>query len=97
MVTVSILGILVTAAVGVFDISTQKQRIVACDTNKETIELAIARAAAIYEKPVGQIFDADVDPFITGGIASLQCEANKNPQARYHVINGVISPQHNHR
>lgn len=97
MVVVAILAILVTAAVATFDIATEKQRIASCNTNLDTIRIAINRAAAVYEKPLNQINDADVNQFITGGIGALQCDARKNPQASYHVVNGVISPAHNHK
>lgn len=97
MATVAILGVLVTAALATFDVATEKQRIAACETNLDTIRIAINRAAAVYEKPLNQINDADVNQFITGGIGALQCDARKNPQASYHVVNGVISPAHNHK
>lgn len=96
MVTVAILGILVTAAVAAFDRVNERQRIEACATNLDTINIAISRAAAIYEKPLSQINDAEVSQFITGGISALQCEARTNPQHEYHVANGVVTPAHNH-
>ena len=96
MATVAILGVLVTAALATFDAATEKQRIAACEANLDTIEIAIHRAAAIYEKPLNLIDNDDVNPFIKGGIAALQCEAHNNPQPSYSVVNGVISPAHSH-
>lgn len=96
MATVAILGILVTAALAIFDVAAEKQRVVACETNLDTINIAINRAAAIYEKPLNEINNADVDLFITGGIKALQCEAHNNPQPSYSVVNGEVSPAHNH-
>lgn len=97
MAVIAILGVLAVAAIGMFDVSTEKARVAQCDNNKKTIEIAINRAAAIYELPKTSINDAQVSPYITGGLSALQCTAKKNPQATYHVVNGVISPAHNHK
>ena len=96
LAVVAILGILAVAAVGMFDVSTEKARVRECDNNIKTIQIAINRAAAIYEKPLNEINNADVDLFITGGIKALQCEAHNNPQPSYSVVNGEVSPAHNH-
>lgn len=97
MAVVAILGILLMAALGSFNIATERARVQECDNNIKTIQIAINRAAAIYELPKSAINDAEVDKFITGGIASLSCSAQKNPEHSYHVVNGVITPEHNHR
>lgn len=97
MVTVLILGILITTAVGLFNTSIQKANRAACAANVETINLAIARAALISGKSIYIINDADVNPYITGGLASLQCNAKPNPVSTYHVVGGVITPAHNHQ
>lgn len=97
MGVVAILGILLMAAMGAFDLATERARVSECDNNIKTIEIAINRAAALYELPKSSINDAQVNQFITGGLASLSCSARKNPQHTYHVVNGVISPEHNHR
>ena len=97
LAVVAILGILSVAAVGLFDISTEKARVQECDNNIKTIEIAINRAAAIYELPKTSINDAQVNPYINGGLASLSCSAKKNPQSTYHVVDGIINPAHNHK
>jgi len=97
MVTVLILGILVTTAVSLFNTSIQKANRTACDKNVETISLAIARAALISGQSAGSLNDTDIDPYITGGLASLKCSAKPNPVSTYHVVGGVITPAHNHQ
>ena len=97
MVTVLILGILVTTAVGLFNTAIQKADRTACTANVETINLAIARAALISGQSTGSLNDSDIDPYITGGLASLQCSAKPNPVSTYHVVGGVITPAHNHQ
>lgn len=97
LAVVAILGILSVAAVGLFDISTEKARVQECDNNIKTIQIAINRAAAIYELPKTSINDAQVNPYITGGLAALSCSAKKNPQPAYHVVGGIINPAHNHQ
>lgn len=97
MAVVALIAILLMLAVGLFDRSTQKARLEECDANVKTIQIAINRAAAIYEVPKYKVTEAMVDKYITGGIKSLSCTVKKNPQPTYHVVNGVISPAHNHR
>ena len=97
LAVVAILGILAVAAVGMFDVSTEKARVRECDNNIKTIQIAINRAAAIYELPTTSINDAQVNPYINGGLAALTCSAKKNPQSTYHVVGGIINPAHNHK
>lgn len=97
LAVVAIIGVLSVAAVGLFDVSTEKARVQECDNNIKTIQIAINRAAAIYELPKTSINDAQVNPYITGGLAALSCSAKKNPQPTYHVVGGIINPAHNHQ
>ncbi|MBK5211131.1 MAG: type II secretion system protein [Coriobacteriia bacterium] len=96
MVTVLILGLLVTMAVGLFNNSIQKDNQKACAANVDTINLAVARAALISGKPISAINDTDVNAYITRGITSLECSVKSHP-ATYHVVQGVINPLHNHQ
>lgn len=97
MITVAILGIVLSSAIGLFNLSTQKSYIETCNENMVTITTAINRAAALNGKNLDAITDADVNPYITGGMSSLKCQAQKNPRPSYHVQGGQISPVHNHQ
>lgn len=79
LAVVAILGILAVAAVGMFDVSTEKARVRECDNNIKTIQIAINRAAAIYELPTTSINDAQVNPYINGGLAAIDVAQRKIP------------------
>lgn len=97
IVTVFILGLILSVAVPLFSNSIENQRIKECDASKKIVGSAIMRAAAVTGKDLANITSADCNRFINGGISSLACDAQTNPIHTYSVVGGVISPAHNHR
>lgn len=97
MVTILILGLILSVVVPLFSTSIENQRIKECDASKKIIQSAIMRAAAVTGKDLANITSVDCNRFISGGISSLTCDAKTNPVHTYAVVGGVISPAHNHR
>lgn len=97
MAVVTVVGILLTIAVSVYSGSIEKSRIANCNTNKKTIQIAIARVAALEGKNLSSIQGIDLEPYIRGGLSSLTCDAQTNPRHTYSIVNGVIYPAHNHQ
>lgn len=95
-VVVAIMGILLLGAWGLFDRSIQYENLRQCQNNVETINQAIVRSAAIDGRSLAGIDNAAVNPYITGGSASLKCSVRKNPQPTYKVVGGKITPAHSH-
>lgn len=97
MVTILILGLILSVAVPLFSTSIENQKIKDCDANKKIVQSAINRAAAVTGKDLANITSADCNRFISGGISSLVCNAKTNPVHTYTVAGGILSPAHNHR
>lgn len=96
MVTVAVLGILLAAAIPIFNTSINNQRIKDCRANRVIITSAINRAAAISGKNKVDIDSADstvktiLNRFIPGdGLDGLVCSVGSN-KTGYTVENGQV-------
>lgn len=97
MIVVSVLAVLVTASMAIFDSSRQQSYRAESRQNVAMINKAIVRAALIEEKGLSAIQSAQVDKYLPGGLAALKCQVRGCPAGTsYKVVSGTISPAHNH-